>query len=138
MMIILQYLRVDNEGKASARGHHRPHLLVCEVRHEAQDGEDDGGGEQAGDGVGDGDQDSVAVAVAVKPAPEQLEGDQECSYPGAPVVRGHGDDAAASWAQGEDNLTMSRVHRLLLLSPHLCGGVHPEADVAQPAPVGAG
>ena len=71
-----QYLRVDNEGEASARGHHRPHLLVCEVRHEAEDGEDHGGGEHARDGVGDGDQDSVAVAVAVKPAQEQLEGNQ--------------------------------------------------------------
>ena len=60
------HLRVDQEGQAGAALHHVPDVHTLGVGHVAQDGEDDGGGEEAGEGVDGADDDGVPVAVLVE------------------------------------------------------------------------
>ena len=58
--------RVDEEGEAGPRLHHLPHLHSFLVRHEAQDGEYDGGGKNGSKGVDTADEDCVLMAVVVE------------------------------------------------------------------------
>ena len=60
------HLRVDQEGQAGAALHHVPNVDTLGVGHVAEDGEDDGGREEAGEGVDGADDDGVPVAVLVE------------------------------------------------------------------------
>ena len=66
--LYFKYLRIDNESEAGSRLYNILDLHSGLVGHEAEDGEDDQPGEEAGHRVADRNQDRVAVTISGKTA----------------------------------------------------------------------
>ena len=58
--------RIDEERQSGSTLHNVPNLHSFRVGHVTQDGEDDGGGEEAGEGVDGADDQGVPVAVVME------------------------------------------------------------------------
>ena len=58
--------RIDKEGQARSALHNVANFHPLRVSHVAEDGEDDRGGEEAGEGVDRADEEGVPVAVVVE------------------------------------------------------------------------
>ena len=58
--------RIDEERQSGSTLHDVPNLHSFRVCHVAEDGEDDGGGEEAGEGVDGADDEGVPVAVVME------------------------------------------------------------------------